>query len=40
MVLKQGDFPAVRALYKHFEFLGEATYTAIRSYGEFRTMWD
>jgi hypothetical protein len=40
MVLKQGDFPAVRALYKHFEFLAEATYTAIRSYGEFRTMWD
>jgi len=40
MVLKHTEFPAVRALSKHFEFLAECTYTAIRHYGEFRSMWD
>lgn len=40
MVLKHSDFPAVRALQKNFEFLAETAYTAIRHYGDFRSMWD
>ncbi len=40
MVLRYSDFPAVRALQKNFEFLAEAAYTAIRCYGDFRSMWD
>ena len=40
MVLKYSDMPAIRLLHKHFEFLAEAAYTAIRHSGEFRSMWD
>lgn len=40
MVLKHSDMPAVRSLHKNFEFLAEAAYTAIRHYGDFRSMWD
>ena len=32
--------PTVRAMRDHFEFLAEAAYTAIRHYGDFRSMWD
>lgn len=39
-VLKHSDYPAVRAMHKNFEFLAEAAYTAIRHYGDFRSMWD
>lgn len=34
------DSPTVRAMRDHFEFLAEAAYTAIRHYGDFRSMWD
>ncbi len=40
LVLKHSELPAVRLLYNHFEFLAETAYTAIRHYGEFRSMWD
>lgn len=40
LVLKHSDMPAVRVLHRNFEFLAECTYTAIRHYGEFRSMWD
>lgn len=40
MVLKYTEFPAIRTLHKHFEFLAETAYTAIRHQGEFREMWD
>lgn len=40
MVLKHTDMPAVRTLHKNFEFLAETAYTAIRCYGDFRSMWD
>jgi hypothetical protein len=40
MVLKHSEMPAVKVLKQHFEFLAETTYTAIRHYGEFRSMWD
>lgn len=40
MVLKHNDMPAVRTLHKNFEFLAETAYTAIRHYGDFRSMWD
>lgn len=40
LVLRYSDAPAVRALHRHFEFLAEAAYTAIRLNGEFRSMWD
>lgn len=40
MVLKHSDMPAVRTLHRHFEFLAETAYTAIRHYGDFRSMWD
>lgn len=40
MALQYNKYPAVRALHDHFEFLAECTYTAIRHYGEFRSMWD
>lgn len=39
-VLKNGEVPAVRTLYTHFEFIAETAYTAIRHSGEFREMWD
>ncbi len=40
LVLRHSDVPAVRVLHKHFEFLAECAYTAIRCYGDFRSMWD
>lgn len=40
MVLRHSEFPAVRALSRHFEFLAETAYTAIRHHGDFRSMWD
>lgn len=40
LVLRHSDAPAVKALHRHFEFLAEAAYTAIRLNGEFRSMWD
>lgn len=39
-VIKDADQPALRAMYSHFEFLAEAAYTAIRHYGDFRSMWE
>jgi hypothetical protein len=32
--------PAIQLMYRHFEFLAEAAYTAIRLNQEFREMWD
>lgn len=32
--------PTIVAMRDHFEFLAEAAYTAIRHYGDFRSMWD
>lgn len=40
LVLRYNDAPTVRTMHRHFEFLAEAAYTAIRHYGEFRSMWD
>ena len=40
MVLQYAEVPAVRLLYKHFEFLAETVHTAIRYNGKFREMWD
>jgi len=40
MVLRHTEMPAIRTMHKHFEFLAEAAYTAIRHHGEFREMWD
>ena len=40
LVLRYSEYPAVRLLHKNFEFLAEAAYTAIRCYGDFRSMWD
>ena len=31
--------PTIVAMRDHFEFLAEAAYTAIRHYGDFRSMW-
>jgi hypothetical protein len=39
-ILQRCDNPTVELVNKHFEFLAEAAYTAIRSYGDFRSMWD
>ncbi len=39
-VLQYTDLPAIRLVHKNFEFLAEAAYTAIRHYGDFRSMWD
>jgi hypothetical protein len=39
-VLAKNEVPAVRALCEHFEFLAETAYTAVRHYGNFRSMWD
>lgn len=39
-VLQEVHVEAVELMCKHFEFLAEAAYTAIRHYGSFRTMWD
>ncbi len=32
--------PTLELMAKHFEFLAECAYTAIRHYGDFRSMWD
>jgi hypothetical protein len=32
--------PTIQTMRDHFEFLAEAAYTAIRHYGDFRSMWD
>lgn len=32
--------PTLAVMRDHFEFLAEAAYTAIRHYGDFRSMWD
>jgi len=32
--------PIIRVMRDHFEFLAETTYTAIRHFGDFRSMWD
>jgi hypothetical protein len=32
--------PTIRIMRDHFEFLAETTYTAIRHFGDFRSMWD
>lgn len=32
--------PTIRIMRDHFEFLAETTYTAIRHYGDFRSMWN
>lgn len=39
-VLEHSELPTVRIVYEHFEFLAETAYTAIRHYGDFRSMWD
>lgn len=39
-VLEYSTLPAVVALQRNFEFLAETVYTAIRHYGDFRSMWD
>jgi len=31
--------PALRVMRDHFEFLAETTFTAIRHFGDFRSMW-
>jgi len=32
--------PTIRIMRDHFEFLAETTYTAMRHFGDFRSMWD
>ena len=32
--------PTLQVMRDHFEFLAECAYTAIRHYGDFRSMWD
>lgn len=39
-VLRDCDSMTIKTMRDHFEFLCECTYTAIRHYGEFRSMWD
>jgi hypothetical protein len=39
-MLQRCDNPTLELVAKNFEFLAEAAYTAIRSYGDFRSMWD
>lgn len=39
-VLRDTDSQTVETMRDHFEFLAEAAYTAIRHYGDFRSMWD
>lgn len=38
--LKYSQLPTIAVLARHFEFLAEAAYTAVRLNGEFRSMWD
>ena len=37
---KTAPSPTLNLMCEHFEFLAECTYTAIRHYGDFRSMWD
>lgn len=37
---KNAPSPTLTVMRDHFEFLAECTYTAIRHYGDFRSMWD
>ena len=39
-VLRHTESTTVETMRDHFEFLAETAYTAIRHYGEFRSMWD
>ena len=39
-VLRTVPSATVQIMHDHFEFLAECTYTAIRHYGDFRSMWD
>ena len=39
-VLQSRDNDTIAVLNRHFEFLAETAYTAIRHYGDFRSMWD
>jgi hypothetical protein len=39
-VLRRASIPALELMTKNFEFLAETAYTAIRCYGDFRSMWD
>lgn len=39
-VLRYNETVTVKTMHKHFEFLAEAAYTAIRHSGQFRSMWD
>jgi hypothetical protein len=39
-VLRDTDSQTVETMRDHFEFLAETAYTAIRHYGEFRSMWE
>jgi hypothetical protein len=38
--VKAGTAPAVEIINRHFDFLAECSYTAIRLNQEFRSMWD
>lgn len=39
MALQYSNMPHVRVIRDNFEFLAEVVYTAIRTNGEFRSMW-
>lgn len=38
-VLKEHDIPAIKTLNQHFEYIAEMVWTAVRSEGNFRSMW-
>lgn len=40
MVLKYTDWPHIRVIRDNFEFLAEVVHTAIRTNGEFRSLWE
>ena len=40
MVLRSVPSTTVQTMHDHFEFLAETVHTAIRHYGDFRSMWD
>lgn len=39
-VLRVMPDPAVKQMRDHFEFLAEAVWTSVRSFGQFRPLWD
>lgn len=39
-VLKEHDIPAVEQLNRHFDYIAEMVWTAVRSEGNFRSMWE